>query len=89
MIAKCPNHNLVRITGRRETCPFCKSKLSRPTVAELQEIGTSCMEKARASRAIIEAHNNDPQMKMAAFMSIFEGTTLSRCDIKELMGVKR
>ncbi len=87
MIAKCPHHNLVRITRMRKTCPHCHNKLTRPTPDELRVFGENIMEHARAARCLIEhqgGRDNGP-MRLCAFMAIFHGHHMSMREAEEML----
>lgn len=85
MIAKCPKCRFVRIRGMRETCPHCRSRLSRPTVAELREFEDSVMEHTRAARCLVEASDSDETLKLVAFMATVEGRNLTRAEAARML----
>lgn len=88
MFAICPNHKIVRIKRQRKTCPDCGEKLRRARWDELQAIAESAMDRARAARAIIASYEHSEhgrEMKLAAFMSIFEGKNISSGEAKRML----
>jgi len=88
MIMKCPWHKIVRVSGRRRTCPECGLKLTKVSSEELFEFTDGMMDRARAAQAYVEsAHpcaESTQELKLAAFMSIFHGKSMSRTEIQEM-----
>lgn len=90
MIAKCPNCNFIRLRRQRKTCPHCRARLGRPTVAELQDLGDHAMERARAARCLVESTNSEPdrrKLALAAFMSFFYGRHLTNYQAGQMLGL--
>ena len=87
MFAKCPNHNLVRISRMRKSCPDCGAKLSRPTSRELNNLADNAMDRMRSARALIDCYGGEfrEEMKMAAFMAIVEGKHMKAFEIKNML----
>lgn len=74
----------------RTTCPHCNSVLTRPTVAELREIGDTAMDRARAGRAWLEsgAHPTSPEyriQRLAAFMGFVENRPITHYEAEQML----
>lgn len=100
MIAKCESCGFIRISRQRATCPTlgCKRRLTRPSLAELNDIGESAMYRSRASRCLIESMGMDREssgsheqqlrckaFRLAAFMWAVHGRKLSNAEARRML----